>query len=992
DSDAHKPLAWTAGRKKSGHDDIAASVAEANAEAVAAASATSEGVDESEKPKKGAGRHASLDESDSPAAALATASASAESEVGSSDSNAHKPLEWIEGGKKGGHYGSAASVAEASAEANAEAIAAASATSGGVDESKKSKKGHGPHASLDERDSAAVAVAAVSAVAAASASADSEVGSSDSDAHKPFGWIKGGKKGKQDDIAASVAKANAEAVFAASATSKGVEESEKRKKSPGLHASMDESDSSAATVAAASAVAGSAVDSSRGDKSLPTGWLMKENNVRSHSRVIPVYESEEDTIADVGVTSYTQDRREALGDSLPDNTSIDSKYSSAHKHGPSAQADKRRKGTGAANAASVVETYAGAIAEAGSTSHDSEDGVKLKKVPKYHALLDGSDSATAASAVASAISDSKVGDDNGDRRKPARWIAGGNEVRHGDKSEFVAEANAGAVAEASAKSQSTGENVKLNTVPKDHVSLSDNDSDAAASAAGNADSKIGDSSGDKHRPSERIGIEKKVAHDYHAGLNKKPEGLSIAKPPCSDIAVIDRGTIEKDNKKASDWEIDGFTALDHTGFILRAPPPTSIVKKDSIKGGDGETMIKEASSSVADKVEPHPITENTESITNPKLKEKYGKKYDDSVVVSGPSNSAIVKSKPYSSSKDKDDNSLLSNKDAKHNVDALPHEKPNQVEDSSKKVTEPCESTIKGIDALDHKDLMPGAKETAEANSPPVSLYKYIRSKGKAKDNKAERSKLAKPDSEKVLRTDNDKPDDQNNSGKAKNDNNLTIDTKAPGCAKTGLDSAPTSKNKNEQDKWKLKNTNEADGVITKKIENDSPSISSWKEKDDTKKGKDTNTDSLVDKEVHNVDKISNDFKEDGWFIKWKLNDYSLPITAINKAGAREISHRVEPIISSTTWTDTSMEKGSSGKIESGEEADLIVMRKQYGHHKPLSITYIKNSIRPMVLYRKIPKSVYEQVLYGSTYFPFAYFIFHKIIAHLMQAWYATEK
>lgn len=44
------------------------------------------------------------------------------------------------------------------------------------------------------------------------------------------------------------------------------------------------------------------------------------------------------------------------------------------------------------------------------------------------------------------------------------------------------------------------------------------------------------------------------------------------------------------------------------------------------------------------------------------------------------------------------------------------------------------------------------------------------------------------------------------------------------------------------------------------------------------------------------------------------------------------------------------------------DEADLIVIKKPYGQQNTISVTYIKDSVPPMVIYRVVPISVFEQV------------------------------
>lgn len=44
------------------------------------------------------------------------------------------------------------------------------------------------------------------------------------------------------------------------------------------------------------------------------------------------------------------------------------------------------------------------------------------------------------------------------------------------------------------------------------------------------------------------------------------------------------------------------------------------------------------------------------------------------------------------------------------------------------------------------------------------------------------------------------------------------------------------------------------------------------------------------------------------------------------------------------------------------DEADLIVIKKPYGQQNTISVTYIKDSVPPIVIYRVVPISVFEQV------------------------------
>lgn len=52
----------------------------------------------------------------------------------------------------------------------------------------------------------------------------------------------------------------------------------------------------------------------------------------------------------------------------------------------------------------------------------------------------------------------------------------------------------------------------------------------------------------------------------------------------------------------------------------------------------------------------------------------------------------------------------------------------------------------------------------------------------------------------------------------------------------------------------------------------------------------------------------------------------------------------------------------SNKKIEEMDEADLIVIKKPYGQQNTISVTYIKDSVPPIVIYRVVPISVFEQV------------------------------
>lgn len=44
------------------------------------------------------------------------------------------------------------------------------------------------------------------------------------------------------------------------------------------------------------------------------------------------------------------------------------------------------------------------------------------------------------------------------------------------------------------------------------------------------------------------------------------------------------------------------------------------------------------------------------------------------------------------------------------------------------------------------------------------------------------------------------------------------------------------------------------------------------------------------------------------------------------------------------------------------DDADLIVIKRPYGQQNTIGITYIKDSVPPMVIYRVVPISVFEQV------------------------------
>lgn len=44
------------------------------------------------------------------------------------------------------------------------------------------------------------------------------------------------------------------------------------------------------------------------------------------------------------------------------------------------------------------------------------------------------------------------------------------------------------------------------------------------------------------------------------------------------------------------------------------------------------------------------------------------------------------------------------------------------------------------------------------------------------------------------------------------------------------------------------------------------------------------------------------------------------------------------------------------------DDIDLIVLKKPYGQQNTIGVTYIKDSVTPIVTYRVIPISVFEQV------------------------------
>ncbi|KAL2712912.1 extracellular matrix-binding protein ebh-like [Vespula squamosa] len=172
-------------------------------------------------------------------------------------------------------------------------------------------------------------------------------------------------------------------------------------------------------------------------------------------------------------------------------------------------------------------------------------------------------------------------------------------------------------------------------------------------------------------------------------------------------------------------------------------------------------------------------------------------------------------------------------------------------------------------------------------------------------------------------------------------------------------ESNSTSDDIDQQIKWKYKdenNVNANNSVTNRTINNgnDDIAIISSKEEDI----------------INSLNKTSNNLIN--WLIRWR----SIKINAVEsnknerynntelnywKLGNSNNGKYIINELDIPTTTDDKM-KDSNKIIKETDDADLIVLKKPYGQENTIGLTYIKDSVTPMVIYRVIPISVFEQV------------------------------
>ncbi|KAI4484939.1 hypothetical protein M0802_012935 [Mischocyttarus mexicanus] len=174
-----------------------------------------------------------------------------------------------------------------------------------------------------------------------------------------------------------------------------------------------------------------------------------------------------------------------------------------------------------------------------------------------------------------------------------------------------------------------------------------------------------------------------------------------------------------------------------------------------------------------------------------------------------------------------------------------------------------------------------------------------------------------------------------------------------------------------------LTNITNLRNAVKTKVEYNSISISKEENNSVTKETIDGKSDDLLiipSKEIeiiNNLDKSSSNFIN--WFLRWKSISDTVENNKNERQNNQEIinngkiensydeKHTIDEIVPTVMLTDDKT-KDTKKKIEQMDDADLIVIKKPYGQQDTIGVTYIKDSLPPMILFRMIPRSLFEQV------------------------------
>ncbi|KAI4487240.1 hypothetical protein M0804_005389 [Polistes exclamans] len=462
----------------------------------------------------------------------------------------------------------------------------------------------------------------------------------------------------------------------------------------------------------------------------------------------------------------------------------------------------------------------------------------------------------------------------------------------------------------------------------------------------------------------------------------------------TDINLENMGKDSLSNYNINDKEAQA--RIDVISDLMTNISATSIVKDSSARENK-----KISTDEIAGKSESNIFEVQTDNINETKgkfqsleLKNNNSNQYNHSIVIAGASASAHTEKVSNSL---KESNSKLfhwNDDNKKDSIDEITNTKAiaynvnkGDVDTLIKDNTKVPELKIKGENVQSHQNLV---STTAEAKAKSIiraenkELNKQVKNYTFNNDHSITNVK-ANTSAAVEVKVDPSYPDTEIIKNSLKN-------TKASVLAyvKSEIDSVERSDDKkfekNICNKDLTNNTNLRAGIETK-AESNSVSMSNGinkriegrynEEKDSAMKGTiDGKSDNLVitsskEKEIiNNLDKTSNDLIN--WLLRWK----SISNVVESNKNERQNDTKIENRKSKSSYdekhtidqfatTDTLIDdktKDTEKKIEKMDDADLIILKKPYGQQDTIGVTFIKDSVPPMILFRVIPKSLFEQV------------------------------
>nr|XP_050854371.1 MATH and LRR domain-containing protein PFE0570w-like [Vespula vulgaris] len=473
-----------------------------------------------------------------------------------------------------------------------------------------------------------------------------------------------------------------------------------------------------------------------------------------------------------------------------------------------------------------------------------------------------------------------------------------------------------------------------------------------------------------------------------------PSTINTAK---IDLENKDENTLAEYNiNDKGAWVRKDFISNSRIAALATAATKATSVRQNKEKSSDG---IADKSVSSVTKIETDFKNENKEKLQSLELK-----------------NSTLKEERDKPSDRNSKDNN------AKDNIDAMAFTKAiaytinkGDVDTFSKEDTKPSEWKIKETNVQSHQDLVSHEKITVSttaqtkadsviedqnkslnkkvgdnnsynnelsiANIPTATEAKVnpsIRIKDSQtkyndilKDTEISKKSLenTKTSTSAIIEAEmNSVSEDENKQFNRKTDNKNLMDNtnlKAAIEATKSIDaesnSVSTSNDIDKQIKWKYKNEDNINA-------NDSMT-----DNDDTIDNGSDNFAIISSKEediISSLNKTSNNLIN--WLIRWRsINVNALESNKNERHNNTELNYWKLGNSNDRKYTNDKLDipvttddktKDSKEKIEEMDDIDLIVLKKPYGQQNTIGVTYIKDSVTPIVTYRVIPISVFEQV------------------------------